>query len=71
MRVKNAVNIGKPDAVRLGLDRTLAGETNDVKKEAADEMLANGWAVDPRSEETAAEATPAAPLTLKDQPRGK
>jgi hypothetical protein len=56
--LKLSLNIGKKDAPRLGLtDKTLAGDVVTVKDEAADEMLAKGWAVEP-GREAPAEAAP-------------
>lgn len=46
--VQLRLNIGRPDAQRLGLDHAeaLDGRTVTVKDEAADEMLRKGWATD-------------------------
>jgi hypothetical protein len=60
-----ALNIGAPDAQRLGLKKTLAGETVSVEKDAADELLRRGWATEPDSDRLAPEATPTSSATPK------
>jgi hypothetical protein len=72
------LNIGTPDAKRLDLKKTLAGEVVDVSDDAGDELIKHGWATD-RLEEDKDKATPAAPAPsarpvssaeLHDEPRG-
>lgn len=48
-RLKLRINIGIPDARRLGLDPAAAreGSTIDVADEAAAELLRRGWAEEP------------------------
>jgi DnaJ-domain-containing protein 1 len=46
MKLRLLLNIGKDDARRLELDRTLAGEVVSVKQEVADELLRNCWATE-------------------------
>lgn len=45
MKLTLTLNIGKLDANRLGLEKTLEGETVDVPQKAADELIRRGWAV--------------------------
>lgn len=45
--LKLTLNIGVKDARRLNLEKTLEGQTVSVEKEVADELLRNGWAVEP------------------------
>lgn len=66
--VKLALNIGTTDAKRLGLDRTLAGETVSVSPEAAKELLLNGWATEPDSDHLDPAAKPIASSDLKTVP---
>jgi hypothetical protein len=59
-KLKLALNIGTADAQRLGLDKVKAGETVDVEsKEAADELLHKGWAVEPGQDAPQVAAAPA------------
>lgn len=53
MKVKLLLNIGTKDAARLSLDPEKAhdGDTVDVKKEYADELLKRGWAVEPGADD--------------------
>src|SRR5690349_4484889 len=72
MKLKLLLNIGSIDARRLGLKHTLEGQTVDVPKPVADELLAKGWAVPPGTDaEDAADgeiaAVPAAPLLTSTQ----
>jgi hypothetical protein len=61
--LKLALNIGVPDAKRLGLKKIMAGETVDVSGEAADELLKRGWAFDPGTGQLSADATPTSSAT--------
>lgn len=71
--VKLLLNIGKPDAMRLGLDpvKALVGESVSVEDAAADEMLRKGWATDRRDEaHPALQAEPHGSAGLPSGPHG-
>jgi hypothetical protein len=61
--LKLALNIGVPDAKRLGLTKTAQGETVSVSGEVADELLKRGWAFDPSTGQLSDEATPTSSAT--------
>jgi hypothetical protein len=61
--LKLALNIGVPDAKRLGLTKTMQGETVSVSGEVADELLKRGWAFDPSTGALSDEATPTSSAT--------
>lgn len=45
MELKLLLNLGTPDAKRLGLEKTkMAGDVVDVDQDVADELLRRGWA---------------------------
>jgi hypothetical protein len=64
-KLKLQLNIGTGDARRLGLEKTRAGETVSVEKEAADEMLSKGWAIEPGQEPPAPPGAPQGPPDLE------
>lgn len=62
------LNIGKPDAQRLGLDKTLAGESVSPGPEAAAELLRRGWAAEAGSDRPAPQAAPVSSSGLQATP---
>ncbi len=66
MRIKLLLNIGVPDARRLGLTKTLADDVVDVKDDAAKELITRGWGTDRLDE---AKPSPAArPMNSSETP---
>jgi hypothetical protein len=50
-KLKLALNIGRADAARLELKETEAGKEVDVDDKKADELIKNGWALDPDADD--------------------
>lgn len=76
-RLKLLLNLGKPDAARLGIDFAEAreGKVVTVDDEVGNELLTKGWAADPNDERfkaaaaaPAVAATPAAPQVAPPPP---
>lgn len=70
MKLKLALNIGKPDAQKLGLDfdKAKAGSEVNVKQDVADILLRNGWAIQSGSDVTVEESVAAANAKTGDKP---
>ena len=68
MTLRLTLNIGTPDAQRLGLKKTLAGETVDVDEPTARYLLSRGWAVeDTGGGPSTIKTVPVVPLTTSAQ----
>jgi hypothetical protein len=67
MKLTLATNIGAKDAKRLGLTKTLRGDTVDVKDKKAEEiLLSNGWAIRTDGKEAAKAAAAEEEATTRD-----
>lgn len=66
MKLKLLLNIGKQDNEKLGLDKTLEGETvNVTDQKIADFLIAKGWAA---HDGDVPETTPARAQAVGDRP---